>query len=88
MGWTRQDYDREAERSKLNVAIIKIVFFSFIFSGSLSFLFILNYESAHYHHEFCLGIFSLLFGAYGILDKAQLIHAIVRRMAAEARNTP
>jgi hypothetical protein len=88
MGWTRQDYDKEAKGSSLNMAVVEIVIFSFIFSGAIFFLFILNYEGAHHRYEYYLGIFSLLLGAYGILDKAQLIRAFTRRLSAEARNDP
>lgn len=77
-------YDRHARNYSLNWAIALTVVSAFYCFAGL--VLCLKYFQHHDNFYLFVGIFNTLLGILGIFQGAQVTHAVVRRLIAEARH--
>jgi len=78
-------YDGIASRYSLNWAILSLVIYSFMCClGAIQTLAPSRTPDSSWMYHVGL----MLIGAIGILVSTQILHAVVRRLVAESRNTP
>jgi uncharacterized membrane protein HdeD (DUF308 family) len=80
-----QYYDRVNKKQSLNSTLSQVVCFSFI--CCMGIFQIIKYFKNHDSFYVYAGIWDITIGVFGIWSGSQMLHAVVRRLLAEAQKT-
>jgi hypothetical protein len=83
MGRISKHFDKVGKKQTLNSAIIWIACVSFLFC--IGIFQIIKYVTDHDSFYLYAGICNVTIGAFSVWTGSQILHAVVRRLVAEAR---
>jgi hypothetical protein len=86
MDWVHAYFDRRCRKQSLNTPIVLVS--SFSWTAAISFWMIQKYSSNGDNGGLYLGIFLAAISLVNVFIGFQSIHAVVRRLVVESRNTP
>jgi len=82
----RPFFDRRCRKTSLNGALTLLIIWSIY--ATLGLTQMIKYAKTGDHFGFGLGAVNTALGIIGIFLGSQMLHAVVRRLIAEARTTP